>query len=81
VQRLEVEVAEPLMPALDVVALSRGEADRLRSLEVEDVEATGTMVHLNEKTFVMIPDVKHALVNLHLGPTFIELPQAHDGVV
>jgi hypothetical protein len=38
------------------------------------------MVHLDEKTSTTIPDAKHALVNLHIGPAFIELPQAHDGV-
>jgi hypothetical protein len=42
---------------------------------VEDVEATGPTVHLDGKTSVMILDAKHALVNLHLGPTFIELPK------
>jgi hypothetical protein len=69
------------MLALGVVALPRGKADRLRDLEVEDIEATGSVVHLDEKTSTTIPDGKHALVNLHLGPAFIELPQAHDGVV
>jgi hypothetical protein len=47
---------------------------------VEDVEVTRPTVHLDEKSSGTIPDVKHALLNLHLGPTFIELPQAHDGV-
>jgi hypothetical protein len=80
VQRLKVEVVKPLVPVPSVVALPCGEADRLRGLKVEDVEATGSMVHLDKKTSVTIPDAKHALVSLHLGPTFIELPQAHDGV-
>jgi hypothetical protein len=69
-----VEVVEPLMPAPGIVALPRGEADRLRGLKVEDVEATRRAVHLDEKMFAMIPYGKHTLVNLHLGPTFIELP-------
>jgi hypothetical protein len=81
VQRLEVEVAKPLVLVLGVVALPHDEADRLRGLEVEDVEVTRPAVHLDEKTSAMILDAKHALVSLHLGPTFIELPQAHDGVV
>jgi hypothetical protein len=80
VQRLKVEVVKPLVLAPGVVALPRGKVDRLRGLKVEDVEATGPMVHLDEKTSTTILDAKHALVNLHLGPTFIELPQAHDGV-
>jgi hypothetical protein len=76
-----VEVVEPLVPVLGVVALPRGEADRLRGLEVEDVEVTGPAVHLDKKTSMTMLDVKHALVSLHLGPAFIKLPQAHDGVV
>jgi hypothetical protein len=80
VQRLEVEVAEPLVLAPGVIALPRGKADQLRGLEVEDIEATRPAVHLDEKMSTTIRDAKHALVNLHLGPTFIELPQAHDGV-
>jgi hypothetical protein len=37
-------------------------------------------VHIDEEAPVAIPDVKHALVDLHLGPTFIELAEFHDGV-
>jgi hypothetical protein len=62
------------MPAPGIVALPRGEADRLRGLKVEDVEVTGRAVHLDEKMSATIPDAKHTLVNLHLGPAFIELP-------
>jgi hypothetical protein len=57
-----------------VVALPRGKAERLHDLEVEDVEAVGPAVHLDEEAPAMIPDAKHALVNLHLRPAFIELP-------
>jgi hypothetical protein len=69
----EVEVDEPLVVVPSVAPLPRGEADRLCGLKVEDIEATRPVVHLDEKTSVMIPNVKHALVNLHL-------PQVHDGV-
>jgi hypothetical protein len=75
VQCLKVEVAKQLMPALGVVALPRGEVDRLRGLEVEDVEATGPAVHLDKKTSVVIRDAKHTLVNLHLRPASSSYPK------
>jgi hypothetical protein len=73
VQRLEVEVAESFVPAAGVVVLPRGEAERLRGLEMEDVEAAGPAVHLDEEAPTAIPDAEHALVDLHLGPPFIEV--------
>ena len=28
----------------------------------------------------MVPNAKHASLDLHLGPTFIELAKVHDGI-
>jgi len=80
VQRFEVEVAKPLVPEPVVVVLPCGEADRLRGVEVEHIEAARSAVYLDQETPAWILDAQHAMVDLHLGPAFIKLAQAHDGV-
>jgi hypothetical protein len=80
VQRLEVEVVESFVPAPGVIILPCGEAERLRGLKMEDVEAAGPAIHLDEEAPAAIPNAKHTLFDLHLGPPFIELAEAHDGV-
>ena len=79
-QRLDVEVGKLLTPEPVVVVLPCGEADRLRGVEVGHVEAARPAVHLDQEAPAWIPDAQHAMVDLHLGPAFIKLAQAHDGV-
>jgi hypothetical protein len=66
VQHVEVEVAEELMPAPRFIILTRGQAERPSSLEVEDVEAIGAAPDLDQKLAALILDPQHALVDLHL---------------
>ena len=73
-------MADPLVPKPVVVVLPCREADRLRGVEMKHVEAAGPAVHLDQEVPAWIPDAQHTMVDLHLGPAFIELAQAHDGV-
>jgi hypothetical protein len=47
-KRVEVEMAEALMPVPRLFVLARGEAEKLGRVEVEDVEAIGAAVDLYE---------------------------------
>jgi hypothetical protein len=49
VQRLEVEVAEPFVPAPGFVVLPRGKAERLCGLKMEDIEAAGPRCTLTRR--------------------------------
>jgi hypothetical protein len=79
-KRVEVEMAEALMPALRLIILARSEAERLGRIEVEDVEAIGAVVNLDEQPLAPIPDPQHAILNLHLRASLVQLTEAHDRV-
>jgi hypothetical protein len=65
-KRVEVEMAEALMPAPRLIILARSEAERLGRIEVEDVEAIGAVANLDEQPLAPILDPQHAILNLHL---------------
>jgi hypothetical protein len=64
VQRVKVEVAVVLMTVPRFVILVRNQAERSSRLEVEDVEAIGTMPNLDQKPATLILDPQHALIDL-----------------
>ena len=66
VEHVEVEVAVAFMPAPRFIILARGEAERLRRLEVEDVEMIHAVLDLDEKPTVLVPNPQHTSINLHL---------------
>jgi hypothetical protein len=80
VKRLEVEVAEPLMPAPGFIIFPCSEAEWSRRLEVEDIEVAQSVANLDKKPPAPIPNPEHALVDLRLRAAFIELAKAHDGI-
>jgi hypothetical protein len=81
VKHHEVEVAEPLMPALCFIIFPCGEAEWSCRLEVEDIEVARSAANLDKKPPTPIPNPEHTLVHLRLRPAFIELAKAHDGIV
>ena len=79
VKSVEVEVVVPLVPALGFIFLASGEAEQLGRVDVEDVEAVGTAVNL-EEPLALVLNPRNAIFNLHLGASFVELAETHDHV-
>ena len=75
-----MEVAVALMPAPRFVIVACGEAERPGRLEVEDVEVVRTSPDLDQKPAAPILDPQHALVDLRLRATLVQLLEAHDRV-
>ena len=79
-QGLKVEVPKALVPPPGVVVAAGCKTHGLRHLHVEDVEAVGASVHLDEKATVAIPDTQDPVLDLHARAVLIQLSQADDGV-
>ncbi|ONM63098.1 ubiquitin-specific protease 7 [Zea mays] len=72
---IEVQMAETFVPLPCLNILARRETDRLCSLEVQNVQPVLSSMYLGQQSVMIVPNVKHAMVNHNLGPSFIKLSQ------
>jgi hypothetical protein len=79
-QSLEVEVPEALVPSPSLVITTSRKAERLRHLDVEDVEVVAPPGHPGQKVLLLIPNTKHSVLDLHARTTHIQPPKADDRV-
>jgi len=78
VKSVKVEVFVSLVLALGFIFLVSGEAEQLGHVDVEDVEAVGAMVNLDEEPPTPVPNPHDTIFDLHLGPFFVELAETHN---
>jgi hypothetical protein len=70
---VEVQMAETLMPFPRLIILARRKTERLCSLKMQNIQPFLPSVYLGKQTAALVPNAKHTIVNLNLGPSFIKL--------
>jgi hypothetical protein len=61
------------MPFPRLIILARRETERLCSLKMQNIQLVLPSVYLGKQTTALVPNAKHTIVNLNLGPSFIKL--------
>ena len=79
--RVEAEVAEPGMPQPWLVGVLRRQAHRLLHLQIEQVQSIMGAFYLGEKMSLPIANPQDLVLNQHLTPALVQLPDANDARV